>query len=165
MQKMIKKINIKIVLFETIALIFIINGLQRLYVASQGAKYDAIMSDNWEKFESLTTLTIGQFIANRAIWTLIIILMGVLVIGLINWKNKINIINSILLFLLIIGVSFTGFFMKGIVNNYLNYFSGLFGETYGTPFFIGGTILTLIGITILWQTLSRHKKHYTQHRR
>jgi len=67
MQKMIKKIKIKIVLFETIALIFIINGLQRLYVASQGAKYDAIMSDNWEKFESLTTLTIGQFIAYRAI--------------------------------------------------------------------------------------------------
>jgi len=86
-----------------------------------------------------------------------------LVIGYINWKSKISIINSILLFLLIIGISVTGFFMKGIVNNYLNYFSGLFGETYGIPFFIGGTILTLIGITILWQTLSRHKKHYTQH--
>ncbi|MEX0998273.1 MAG: hypothetical protein WDZ45_14580 [Flavobacteriaceae bacterium] len=160
---MIKKIKIKIVLFETIALIFIIHGLQRLYVASQGAKYDALMNENWEKFEYLTNLTAGQFLANRGIWTFGILITGVLVIGFLNWKKKINIINSILLFLLIIGIAPTGFYMKGIVNNYLNYFSGLFGEKYGISFFIGGTILTLIGITILWMTLSKYKKQYTQH--
>ncbi|GGD87311.1 hypothetical protein GCM10011312_09240 [Planktosalinus lacus] len=70
-----------------------------------------------------------------------------------------------MLFLLIIGIAPTGFYMKGIVNNYLNYFSGLFGDTAGISFFIGGTILTLIGIAILWKTINRHKKHYTQHRR
>ncbi|WP_188439973.1 hypothetical protein [Planktosalinus lacus] len=81
---MIKKINIKIILFETIALIFIINGLQRLYVASQGAKYDAIISRNWEKLESLTSLTAGQVLANRADWTFGFLITGVLVIGFIN---------------------------------------------------------------------------------
>ncbi len=159
---MIKKINIKIVVFETISLIFLIHGLQRLYVASQGAKYDAIMSNNWEKFETLSTLTVGHFFAYRAIWTFGIIITGVLVIGLINWKNKISKINSILFFLLITGISVTGFFVKGILNNYLNYFCGLFGDKYGISFLIGGTILTLIGISILWITIRRYKKNYTQ---
>jgi len=151
-----KGLKFKIVLLEVLALIFIINGLQRLYVASQGAKFDALMNNNWELFESHTSLTIGQFLSNRAIWTLITILFSFTIIGFINWINKIKIINSVLVFLFIIGISVTGFFMKGVINNYLNYFCGLFGHKYGTSFFIGGIILTIFGITILWQTILRH---------
>lgn len=157
MPKMIKQISIKLILLESFALIFIINGLQRLYIASQGQKYDAVMSENWEKFESLTSESIGQFFVNRAYWTFGIILVGILAIGIINWKNKIRIINSIILLVIVLGISMTGFFLSGITNQYLNYFCGIFAESYGLSFFIGGTILTIIGITILWKSINLNK--------
>lgn len=157
MPKMIKQISIKLILLESFALIFIINGLQRLYIASQGQKYDAVMSENWEKFESLTSESIGQFFVNRAYWTFGIILVGILAIGIINWKNKIRIINSIILLVIVLGISMTGFFLSGITNQYLNYFCGIFAESYGLSFFIGGTILTIIGIAILWKSINLNK--------
>lgn len=80
-------------------------------------------------------------------------------------EKKIHIINSIILFLVIIGITLTGFFLTGITNQYLNYFCGIFAENYGLSFFIGGTILTTIGITILWKTINLNKNtiHNTVH--
>ena len=157
MYEMKKQINIKLILLETFSLLFIINGIQRLYIASQGKIYDAVINEDWKKFESLTSESLGQFFANKAIWTIGIILVGILTIGIINWRKKIHIINSIILFLVIIGISLTGFFLSGITNQYLNYFCGIFAEKYGISFFIGGTILTIIGITILWKSINLNK--------
>ena len=157
MYEMKKQINIKLILLETFSLLFIINGIQRLYIASQGKIYDAVINEDWKKFESLTSESLGQFFTNKAIWTIGIILVGILTIGIINWRKKIHIINSIILFLVIIGISLTGFFLSGITNQYLNYFCGIFAEKYGISFFIGGTILTIIGITILWKSINLNK--------
>ncbi|MHB0756862.1 hypothetical protein [Polaribacter sp. M15] len=154
---MTKQINIKLIILESISMIFLVNGIQRLYVASQGQKYDALMSQNWEKFESLTSESVGQFFANRAFWTLGIILVGILIIGIINWKNKIGIINTMLLFLIVIGIAMNGFFLTGITHQYLNYFCGIFAESWGISFLIGGIIITLIGILILWKTINLNK--------
>jgi hypothetical protein len=157
MPQMKKQINIKLILLECLALIFIINGIQRLYIASQGKIYDAVINENWKKFESLTSDSIGEFFSNRALWTFGIILVGFLAVGIINWINKIRIINSIIVFLIIVGISVTGFFLSGTTNQYLNYFCGIFSESYGVSFFIGGTILTIIGIAILWKSISLNK--------
>ena len=145
------------ILLESISLVFLVNGLQRLYMASQGSKYDALINENWEKFESLTSQTAGQFFANRTYWTIGFILIGTLTISFINWKYTIRVINSIILFLIISGISMTGFFLQGITNRYLNYFCGLFGGKYGFSFLVGGFILTLIGILILWKTINDYK--------
>jgi hypothetical protein len=153
MPQMKKQINIKLILLECLALIFIINGIQRLYIASQAKIYDAVINENWKKFESLTSDSIGEFFSNRALWTFGIILVGFLAVGIINWINKIRII----LFLIIVGISVTGFFLSGTTNQYLNYFCGLFAESYGLSFFIGGTILTTIGVAILWKSIDFNK--------
>ena len=152
-----KQINIKLILLESFALIFVINGIQRLYLASQGEIYDAALNQNWGKFESLTSESIGEVFANRAFWTFGIILVGVFAVGIINWKNRIRIINSIILFIIIIGITLTGFFLSGITNQNLNYFCGIFAESYGISFFVGGNILTIIGIAILWKTINLNK--------
>ena len=157
MPQMKKQINIKLILLECLALIFIINGIQRLYIASQGKIYDAVINGNWKKFESLTSDSLGEFFYKRALWTFGIILVGFLAVGIINWINKIRIINSIILFLIIVGITMTGFFLNGIPNQYLNYFCELFAESYGLSFFIGGTILTTIGVAILWKSIDFNK--------
>ncbi len=157
MSKMIKKFNLKLVLLECFALIFIISGLKRLYVAYNGKQFDALMSGDWRKFELLTDVKAGQFLANQAYWTLTSLIIGLLIVGLINWKYKFGIINSIIVLLLTFGISITGFYNTGIVNRYLNYFCGSFAEGYGMAFLIGGLIIFLIGVIILWKTITLHK--------
>ena len=115
------------------------------------------MNEDWEKFESLTDVRIGQFFADQAYWTLASLLIGILAVGLINWKNKFGIINSIVVLILTFGISATGIYSSGIINRYLNYFCGIFAEGYGMAFLIGGLIILLIGITILWKTIQLNK--------
>ncbi|GAA0744672.1 hypothetical protein GCM10009431_19030 [Gaetbulibacter jejuensis] len=138
--------------------------MKRLYVAYNGKLFDALLNEDWEKFESLTDLTGPQFLVNEIYWTLICLIIGIMVVGLINWKYKFGIINSILVLILTFGISATGIYSSGIINRYLNYFCGLFAEGYGMAFLIGGLIILFVGITILWKTIIMNKKHCTQQR-
>ena len=158
MQEMIEKLKIKLILLESLSLIFIINGIRRLQIAYNGEKYEALINDDWKKFKSLTNETVGDLFAYGALWVVGIIIFGILVIGFINWKNKIKIINSVAVFVIIIGIAVTGSFMSGIINKYLNYFCGLFAKSYSISFLIGGIILSLVGITILWKAIDINKK-------
>ncbi len=143
-------------------MIFIISGIDRLYVAYNGKQFDALMNKDWGKLESLTDERIGQFFADQAYWTLVSLIIGILAVGLINWKNKFGIINSIVVLILTFGIYKTGIYSSGIINRYLNYFCGIFAEGYGMAFLIGGLIILLIGILILWKTIKINKKHSTQ---
>jgi hypothetical protein len=127
---MIKEFNLKLILLECFSLIFIISGIDRLYVAYHGKKFDSLFSGDLKKFESLTDIRIGGFFVNQAYWTLVAILIGILVVVLINWKNKFGIINSIVILILTFGISSTGIYSSGIINRNLNYFCGIFAERY-----------------------------------
>lgn len=155
---MLKKINIRVVSYDTLALFFLINGIQRLFMASQGEKFIAIMNNDLEKYYSLTSIKASEFFILRGYWTYGAFIFGILLIGIINWKSKINIINSISTFIIVSFLFPTGVFLRGIINNYLNYFSGLFSENYSISFLMGGSILLLIGLLILWRiTYSKRK--------
>ena len=155
---MIKKFNIKLILLECFALFFIISGIDRLYIAFHGEKFEVLINEkwNWEKFESITDINYGQFFVNQIYWNIAVLIFGILVVGIINWKNKIGVINSILVLILTIGTSATGIYSTGIINRYLNNFCGLFADGFGIAFLIGGLILALIGITILWKTIKKN---------
>lgn len=162
-QKMLKKLNLKLILSECLALIFIINGIKRFYVAYHGKLFDDLMNKDWAKIEWLSTRQIGQLFTNQTYWTLFAILIGVLSIAILNWKNKFGIINSIVVLIITIGISSSGFFSSGIINGYLNHFCGILAKEYGMAFLIGGMIILLVGVLILWKTFTINKKHCTQH--
>jgi hypothetical protein len=154
---MIKKFNLKLILLECLALIFIVNGIKRFYVAYNGKEFDALLNEDWEKFDSLTNLSGPELLVNQIYWTMISLIVGILIVGIINWKYKFGIINSIVVLILTFGISATGIYSSGIINRYLNYFCGLFAEGYGMAFLIGGLIIFLVGITILWKTIMLNK--------
>ncbi len=162
--RMIKRFNLKLILLECLALIFIISGIKRFYVAYNGEEFDALMNDDWEKFESLTDVRIGQFLNDQAYWTLASLLVGILIVGITNLKFKVGIINSIIVLILSFGISITGIYSSGIINRSLNSFCSLFAKGYGMSFLIGGIIILLIGIAILWKTIIINKKYCTQQR-
>lgn len=153
----IKKFNLKLIILECVALIFIISGIKRLYVAYNAEIFDAIERRDWKVYESLTDLDGPLFLASHVYWILTGMIIGVIAVGLINWKNKFGIINSIAVLILTLGISMTGFFSDGIVNRYFNYFCGIFADNTLITFLIGSSLLILVGILILWKTISVYK--------
>ncbi|EDP98580.1 hypothetical protein KAOT1_15222 [Kordia algicida OT-1] len=115
---MIKKFDIKLIILECVALIFIISGIKRLYFAYNGTIFNALTEEDWKMYEALTDMYASQFLDNQSYWILAAMLIGILVIGLINWKNNFGIINSIAVLILTVGIAMTGFYTTGIVNKY-----------------------------------------------
>lgn len=150
---MIKKINLKIILLEILALFFFINGIQRLYVTSQGEKYQAIFTDNWDKFESLTSLSPGEFTLYRAYWAFGAFIVGSILIGIVNRRNKISVINLVIILIVMFLLFTAGLFTNSLINIYMNSFGGLFSDSFATSNLIGGVVFTLISIVLFWKVI------------
>lgn len=52
----LEKLNYKIVLIETLALFSIIIGIQRLFLGFQGDRFNAVLSNDTEKYYILTSI-------------------------------------------------------------------------------------------------------------
>ncbi|MFY7669479.1 hypothetical protein ACOSP6_00190 [Tenacibaculum sp. MEBiC06402] len=157
MSKIIKELNIKLIIPQCLALIFIISGINRLYVGFHGEQFDALMNKDWEKYESLANYSIEFFLLYKTYWTITSIAIGILMITLIDWRYKFGIVNSLVVIIITFAISASGFYSSGLINRYLNFFCGLFSEGYGMAFLIGGLIILLIGITILWISVNLNK--------
>ena len=161
----VKKISVKLILCQWLALIFLINGIQRLHISSQYKKYDCLIeyikntkSDCWDKFQP-STETMEEFISTRYYWTFYAFIFCTTVIFFINWRTKIAIPNSIIVFILTFLLFPTGFFNKGIVNTFLNSFGGIFSDNFGVENFIGGITFTIIGGFICWRIVKEQTIH------
>jgi len=158
MPKILKKIKLKLIFIESLAAYFLVNGSQRIYVASQADQYELLALGKWEELESLISGSISEIIVTKAYWTFGIFIICIVTIGVLNWKNKISIINIILVSLIVFSFFPLGFFSTGLIFKYLNYLGGIFADDYGLSFFIGGCILSIIGITLLWLIFKQHNK-------
>jgi len=155
---MLKRIHINIILLDILSLFFIINGVKRLYIASQEEKYIAIFNNDLDTFKTLTSFTMGEFVAISAYWAFGTFIVGIVSISLINWKNKIGITNSILTLLIVFSLFPFGIFSEGFINTSLNSFGWLFGGGFSTSFLIGGTVLSLIGFFLFRKSIQVNNK-------
>ncbi len=69
-QIMLKKLNVKLLLIETIFIFLFVTGLKRVYLSSQSEIYQAILDQDYEKFESLTDVTIPEVLSNITLYPL-----------------------------------------------------------------------------------------------
>ena len=154
---MTNKLNLKLILLECFALFFIISGIDRFYVAFNGKLFDTLTNEGWKKLESSIDVGLEQLIIEQFYWNLSSIGIGILITGILNWKYKFGIINSIIITIITLGMSLTGVYSSRIINSYLNYFCGMFSKKHGLAFLIGGIIILFIGIVILWKTIAINK--------
>ena len=155
---MLKKLNSKLILIQSTFLFLLVTGMKRLYIASYSDVYEAIIAEDFDKLELLTDLSIGEFITNQVLWPFGFFLVGVLLIGLINWRYKASILNSSLTFIIVFPLFPLGLFSRGYVSSSFNSFCYLFAEKMETAFYIGGTVLTLIAVALLWLTVRLYRK-------
>jgi hypothetical protein len=154
---MLKRVHINIILLDILSLFFIIQGVKRLFIASQGEKYKAILNNDLDVFNTLTSYTMGEFVALWAYWAFGAFIIGIVGLSLINWKNKIGITNSILPFLIVFSFFPAGIFSEGFINTSLNSFGWLFGGGFSISFLIGGTVFLLIGLLLFRKSIQVKK--------
>ena len=158
MLRQFHNINIKLIALELAGLLFAISGLKRFYVAFHALEYEAIANNDFEKLDGMYDKGFFQFYLDQAYWMLGFTVVCILSVWVLNRINKIKPINSIVITIVIIGLSFAGFFVKGPFNQLLDMFCEILSTEFAIAYFIGGLVLSLIGTYTMWFTLHQLKK-------
>lgn len=156
-----EKLNIRIILIQSLGVIFLINGIFQLKIFSVAEKYAcAILYFQNQKSECWDRLfpnneSFSQFLSNVLLWKFLGLLIGVVFISFLNWKNKISFINTILTSILIYTLLWFKFFKEGITTRLFISFGNGFSNDFETQYLIGGITFTFIGVTILWLSVKK----------
>ncbi|MDR7208867.1 hypothetical protein [Flavobacterium piscis] len=151
-----KKLNIRVILFQLLGMIFLIHGVLQLRFYTVAEKF--ICATNHfqeEKSECWNRLfpakdDIFNFLPSIYIWIFLGLSLGVIIIAFLNWKNKLSALNTILVSIIMYIILRLKFFRKGVFSRLFDYFTSAFSDDLTTQFIIGGITFTVIGITILW---------------
>lgn len=154
-------LNFKKIILESVGLIFIGFGIEKLYLASQSEKYLAIWTGDFNKFEVLTSENIGWFFMQSYLWRFGGIATGFLIIALLKlWKkNRKGLVNSLIAFLIVFSLIPIGFFSSGFSNLIINFIGGILTENLMIKFIINGLLWNAIGIGIIWFALKNTSKN------
>ena len=151
------KINIKIILVQFIGCIFLIQGIQNLYFATQTEKFycyiEYFKNPKCECYQRLGLNEIGaEFMSNVYLWFFYGFIIGIFITCIINWKKNRHPLNSILLFVLLFILFPIRFFRNEYVSLMFRQFGNIFTQDFGIQNIIGGITYTLIGSLILWKS-------------
>jgi hypothetical protein len=151
------KINFKIILVQFIGCIFLIQGIQNLYFATQTEKFycyiEYFKNPKCKCFQRLgLNRIVGEFMSDIYLWFFYGFVFGMILIFIINWKKNRHLLNSILLFVLLFCLFLVRFFRNEYVNLIFRQFGNIFTQDFGVQNIIGGIIYTLIGSLLLWKS-------------
>jgi len=138
---------------QSIALIFIVIGIRRIYNAYKAEYYENINDGEFPTSEVIRDMLINQELIGFSFF-----IFSTLIISYVNYKNKVSIINTIIVFLIVLLLFLLGFFDNGILHGVINSYCYFFTDDIGFMFLIGGVMLIAAGVVILWKTNKVIKK-------
>jgi surface polysaccharide O-acyltransferase-like enzyme len=148
------KINFKLILIQFIGCIFLIQGIQNLYFATQTEKFNCYIeyfkNPKCECYQRLGLNEImGEFMSDIYLWFFYGFIIGIIVTCIINWKKNRHPLNSVLLFVLLFILFPIHFFRNKYVSQIFRQLGELFTQDFGIQNIIGGITYTLIGSLLL----------------
>jgi hypothetical protein len=151
------KINFKIILVQFIGCIFLIQGIQNLYFATQTEKYNCyieyLKNPKCECFQKLRLNGFGgEFMSDVYLWFFYGFVIGIFITSIINWKKNRHPINSVLLFVILFLLFPIHFFRNEYVSLIFRQFGEIITQDFGVQIIIGGITYTIIGSLILWKS-------------
>jgi hypothetical protein len=159
-------LKFKNIVVEFFGIILLVFGIEKLRVAMRSEEYLAIINNDMEKYESLTSQTFGELLADNILWSIGAFIIGFIIIiisKILNRKNK-GLLNSLIAFILVLSLFPLGFFNAEFTNAIVNFVGGIMTDNFKYKFLINGILWTLIGTGIIWLAIKLDKKHYTQQR-
>ena len=151
------KINFKIILVQFIGCIFLIQGIQNLYFATQTEKYNCFIeylkNPKCECFQKLRLNEFGgEFMSEVYLWFFYGFVIGIIISFIINWKKNTHPLNSVLLFVILFLLFPIHFFRNEYVSLIFRQFGEIITQDFGVQNIIGGITYTIIGSSILWKS-------------
>lgn len=155
-----KKLNFRVILFQIIGIIFLIHGILQLRFYTVAEKF--ICATNYfqnKKLECWNRLfpkkeDVISFWPSIYIWIFLGFLLGIFIASFLNWRNRLSSLNTILVAIVMYIIMRFKFFRKGILSRLFHSFVSLFSDDSAIQFLVGGIIFTLIGVTILWLSVT-----------
>lgn len=151
-----KKLNIRIILFQLLGILFLINGILQLKLYTVAEKFvcatnhfQGIKSECWNRLFP-TKLDFLNFWPSIYIWIFIGLLIGIVQISFLNWRNKLSSLNTIISAIIMYVLIRLKFFRDFVVPQLFNSGRAVFSDDFATQCLVGGLLFTLIGLTILW---------------
>jgi hypothetical protein len=157
------RLNWKIIVAESIGIIFLIHGVSRLHKSYYSDIWKAFLESDSEKIKNITEISLGDFLIESIMFGFWVLIASVLILLLVKWKIKLPLIDTILSLILVFLLFPMGFFNIDFITGLFNSIGAIFTNDIGFSFLISGLILTLIGLTVLWKGM-KINKNYTQHR-
>jgi hypothetical protein len=157
------RLNWKIIVAESIGIIFLIHGVSRLHKSYYSDIWKAFLESDSEKLKNITEISLGDFLIESIMFGFWVQIASVLILLLVKWKIKRPLIDTILSLILVFLLFPMGFFNIDFITGLFNSIGAIFTNDIGFSFLISGLILTLIGLTVLWKGM-KINKNYTQHR-
>jgi hypothetical protein len=156
------KPNWRIILTESIGVIFLIHGFGRLQKSYYSDIWKAFLESDSEKLKTQIGISLGDFLLETIMFGVYVLIVSVIILLLIKWKMKLPLIDTFLSLILVFSLFPIGFFEIDFITALFNSIGAIFSNDIGYSFLISGLILTLIGLTILWKGIKTNK-NYTQH--
>lgn len=155
--------NLKNIALESIGLILIGFGVEKLYVATQSEKYLALFANDFDKFQTLTDESPDWVFTKSSLWRFGSFAAVFLIIGIFKFwkKNKKGLFDSLTSFLVAFLLIHLGFYNAKFTNSIINFLGGIFSNDLKIICLINGVFWTTLGLIVIWFGV---KKNYTQQR-
>ena len=155
-----KKLNIRVVIIQLFAMIFLIHGILQLRFYTVAEEFICATnhfqdkkSECWNRlFPSKDD--VFNFLPGIFIWVFIGLSLGIILIAFLNWKNKLSALNTILVSMVMYIILRLKFFRKGVFSRLFGDFTSALSDDFTTQFIIGGIIFTFMGAAILWLSVN-----------
>lgn len=152
--------KVKLVLFQLIAIFFLVNGVKKVYFAIHSDEMDCVLRfvkntevDCWDESKNGRIMV---FINDIYLFPLYVFLATVIVVMILNLAQRFPLKTTITVFIL-------SFFLiwciqSGFVNPVLNSFGGLFSDNLLYKYIIESFTYTVIGIVFLLLSIKTGKE-------
>ncbi|MCI9843990.1 hypothetical protein [Flavobacterium pectinovorum] len=157
-----KKLDIRVILFQLAGMVFLMHGVLQLRFYTVAEEIICVVTFFQDKkSECWNRLFPGMknnvsFWPDVYIWIFIGLLIGILLISFLNWKNKLCPLNTILVSTIIYILLRLKFFIKSTLSHLLSSFGDLFSNDFKTQCLINGVTFTFIGIIILYTSVNQN---------
>ena len=153
MNRFLGKFDFVLVLLQCLGIQFIYTGVYRLYIAYNKEKWDVLLGESLESYESLANVRWSDFLADSMTWKLTLACAVMTAVILLNNRYKVGELNTIIVVMLTVFFTRAGFFMSPYFYWRIDYFSSVFPENTKSSFLISGFLFLCVSLSIIWRSI------------
>jgi len=148
-------LNFKNIVLEAVGIIFLGLGVEKLQVASNSEKYQALIANDFEKFNHLTEQSVGEFFVENTLWKMWAMIIGfsIIVLFKIFKKRKKQLWDSLLSFAIVFALILAGLLKADFTYSGINFIGSIISENLKSKSIINGLIWSTTGIGFIWFAL------------